>query len=72
MTIEDVRKLSDKDLASKVYELKGELLTLHFQAKAGQLDNGAKISACRKDIARLLTVENERKKAAAEKAAEAK
>ena len=69
MTIEEVRKLSDKDLAQKVYELKGELLSLRFQAKAGQLDNGAKITACRKDIARLLTVENERKAAAKEAAA---
>ena len=30
MTIEDVRKLSDQDLAQKVYELKSELLTLRF------------------------------------------
>lgn len=71
MTIEDVRKLSDKDLAEKVYELKGELLTLRFQAKAGQLDNGAKITVARKDIARCLTVLNERKIAAA-KTAESK
>lgn len=69
MTIEEVRKLSDKDLAQKVYELKGNLLTLRFQAKAGQLDNGAKITACRKDIARLLTVAQERKNAAAKEAA---
>lgn len=71
MTIEDVRKLSDKDLAEKVYELKGELLTLRFQAKAGQLDNGAKITVTRKDIARCLTVLNERKITAAN-AAESK
>ena len=69
MTIEEVRKLSDKDLAQKVYELKGNLLTLRLQAKAGQLDNGAKIPACRKDIARLLTVAQERKNAAAKDAA---
>ncbi len=69
MTIEDVRKLSDQDLRKKVYELKGNLLTLRFQAKAGQLDNGNKINQCRKDIAKCLTVENERKKAKAEEAA---
>lgn len=69
MTIEEVRKLSDKDLAQKVYELKSELFTLRFQAKAGQLDNGAKITVCRKDIARLLTVQNERKAAAVKEAA---
>lgn len=69
MTIEDVRKLSDQDLRKKVYELKGNLLTLRFQAKAGQLDNGNKINQCRKDIAKCLTVENERKRAKAEEAA---
>lgn len=61
MTIEDVRKMSDQDLANKVYELKSELLGLRFQAKAGQLDNGKKITNTRKDIARCLTVINERK-----------
>ena len=69
MTIEDVRKLSDQDLRKKVYELKGNLLTLRFQAKAGQLDNGNKINQCRKDIAKCLTVENERKRAKAESVA---
>jgi large subunit ribosomal protein L29 len=64
MTIEEIRKLSDADLATKVFELKGDLLSLRFQAKAGQLDNGNKITACRKDIAKCLTVANERKKAA--------
>ena len=68
MTIEDVRKLSDKDLAMKVYELKSNLLALRFQAKAGQLDNGSKITQTRKDIAKCLTVENERKKDKASKA----
>ena len=69
MTIEDIRNLSDKELSKKVYELKSSLLTLRFQAKAGQLDNGNKIRQCRKDIAKCLTVENERKRAKAESAA---
>jgi large subunit ribosomal protein L29 len=72
MTIDEIRKLSDADLAKKVYELKGDLLALRFQAKAGQLDNGAKITVARKDIAKCLTVENERKKAASQKASQAK
>ena len=62
MTIEEIRKMTDEDLTSKVYELKNELLSLRFQAKAGQLDNGNKITNVRKEIARVLTVVNERKK----------
>lgn len=63
MTIDEIRKLTDKELADKVYELKSNLLALRFQAKAGQLDNGGKITATRKDIARCLTVASERKNA---------
>ena len=63
MTIEDIRQLSDEDLSSKVLEFKSELLSLRFQNKAGQLDNGKKISQLRKDIARLLTVKSEREHA---------
>lgn len=68
MTIDEIRKLSDTDLAKKVYELKGTLLTLRFQAKAGQLENGNVITNCRKDIAKCLTVTSERKKAASAQA----
>ena len=53
--------MTDEDLTSKVYELKNELLSLRFQAKTGQLDNG-KITLTRKEIDRVLTVVNERKK----------
>lgn len=63
MTMEDIRKMTDEDLSSKVYELKNELLSLRFQARVGQLDNGSKITVTRKEIARVLTAINERKKA---------
>ena len=40
MQIDEIRKLSDQELSSRVLELKAELLNLRFQQKAGQLDNG--------------------------------
>ena len=40
MNIEEIRKMTDEDLTSKVYELKNELLSLWFQAKTCQLNNG--------------------------------
>lgn len=61
MKIEELRKLSDADLTAKVSELRGNLMTLRFQQKSGQLDNGKKLTLVRKDIARALTVENERR-----------
>jgi large subunit ribosomal protein L29 len=64
MDIDEVRKLSDKELNDKVYELKGDLMTLRFQQKSGTLDNGNKLHQVRKDIAKILTVQKERQLAA--------
>lgn len=68
MTIDEVRKLSDDEISSKVYELKSELFSLRIQSKAGQLENGGIIRTTRKDIARCLTVANERKAQASQDA----
>jgi large subunit ribosomal protein L29 len=67
MDIDEIRKLSDKDLSQRIYDLKGELMTLRFQQSTGNLDNGAKLHDCRKSIAKCLTVQKERQ-IAAEKA----
>lgn len=61
MKIEEFRELSDADLTAKVSELRANLMTLRFQQKSGQLDNGKKLTEVRKDIARALTVESERR-----------
>ncbi len=60
MNIQEVRKLSDKELVEKVSELKGNLMVLRFQQKSGNLDNGKKITEVRKSIAKCLTVQKER------------
>lgn len=60
MEIDEVRKLSDKELNEKIYELKGDLMTLRFQQKTGNLDNGNKLHDVRKSIAKCLTVQKER------------
>jgi len=60
MKIDEVRALSDQELNEKVYELKSNLMTLRFQQKTGNLDNGKKITEVRKSIAKVLTVQKER------------
>lgn len=60
MKIDEVRALSDQELNEKVYELKSDLMTLRFQQKTGNLDNGKKITEVRKSIAKVLTVQKER------------
>lgn len=60
MKLSEIRELQTTELQEKVYELKQELLTLRFQQANGQLDNGKKITAVRKTIARCYTVLKER------------
>jgi large subunit ribosomal protein L29 len=64
MEIDEVRKLSDKEISEKVLELKSDLMTLRFQQRTGNLDNGKKLHDVRKTIAKCLTVQKERQLAA--------
>ena len=61
MKAAEIRKLSASELDAKLRELKDELFKLRFQQAINQLDNPMRISAVKKDIARVLTVlrENE-------------
>ena len=55
MKPEEVRALSDKELAEKLDELKTELFNLRFQHAINQLDNPIRIKEVKRDIARVLT-----------------
>jgi large subunit ribosomal protein L29 len=59
-TNEELRQLSAEDLNSKVRELKEELFNLRFQAATGQLESHGRLSAVRKEIARVYTIIRER------------
>ena len=61
MKASEFRKMSASELDAKLKELKDELFKLRFQQAINQLDNPMRISAVKKDIARVLTVlrENE-------------
>ena len=59
-TNEGLRHLSAEDLATKVRELKEELFNLRFQAATGQLESHGRLSAVRKEIARVYTIIRER------------
>lgn len=56
MKASEIRKLSAKELDAKLLELKDELFKLRFQQAVNQLDNPMRISAVKKDIARIKTV----------------
>ncbi len=56
MKASEIRKLSAQELDAKLLELKDELFKLRFQQAVNQLDNPMRISAVKKDIARIKTV----------------
>ena len=56
MKASEIRKLSPSELDAKLLELKDELFKLRFQQAINQLENPMRISAVKKDIARVKTV----------------
>ena len=60
--MKDTKKLRDKtsqELNAQLKELKSELFNLRFQNATGQLSNPKQISVCKKEIARIQTIEQE-------------
>ncbi len=61
MKASEMRNLSTAELETKLKDLKAELFNLRFQLAINQLDNPMRVSAVKKDIARVKTIlrENE-------------
>ena len=59
MKVNELRKLSQADLAAREKDLKEELFNLRFQLATGQLSNPMRIKECKKDIARVKTLLNQ-------------
>lgn len=56
MKIKDLRNMTIEEIDAKERELKKELFNIKFQLHTGRLENTAKLSALRKNIARAKTV----------------
>ncbi len=56
MKAKDISNLSVEELEKKLAELKKDLFMLRMQHATNHLDNPTKISAARRDIARVKTV----------------
>ncbi len=57
----DVRAMTEDQLTDTLLKLKKEQFNLRFQQAAGQMENTARYGQIRRDIARIQTVQNERK-----------
>ena len=60
MKAAELAKLSVEELNAKLKELKGELFNLRFQHAINQLENPHKIADVKRDIARVMTVLNQK------------
>ena len=58
---EEVRKLTDSDISTKIDEIRRELFDLRFKQATRQLNNTHRFKEARVELAQLLTVMSERK-----------
>ena len=56
MKTSELREMTSAELNTKLQDLKEELFNLRFQLAINQLDNPMRISAVKKDIARVHTI----------------
>ncbi|NCO50768.1 MAG: 50S ribosomal protein L29 [Deltaproteobacteria bacterium] len=60
MKASEIRDLNVDELKSKASELEQEMFNLRFQLHTGHLENSARLSQIRKDVARVKTVLNQK------------
>ena len=59
MKASELREMTEAELRSKEIDLAEQLFALRLQKVTGQLENSAKITHARRDLARVLTVLSE-------------
>ena len=55
-----LRDMSDDELEQALHDRRQELFNLRFQSATGALENPSRIRLAKREIARILTVRNER------------
>lgn len=60
MKINDLRKLSDKELNEKIVESKRTLFDLRLKQSTGSLEKPSTLKELRKDVAKMKTILRER------------
>ena len=60
MRARELRGLTDEELDQKMADTRQELFNLRFQSATGALENSARLRMAKREIARILTVKNER------------
>jgi len=60
MKVSEIRDMKVEEIDSKLAEVRDELRNLRFQQVSGQLTDQTRFRALRRDVARMLTIMNER------------
>lgn len=60
MKAHELRDITDEELTERLKDTRKQLFNLRFQQATGQLDNPRKLRQARQDIARIMTVQNQR------------
>lgn len=60
MTNQEIRKMTNEEILSKIEEYKEELFNLRFQQATGSLEKPSRIRELRKLVARMKTILRER------------
>ncbi len=66
MTAAELRQRTPDQLAEDLRTLRREAFNLRFRRASGQLETTARVREIRRDIARIRTIMNERRRAGAE------
>ena len=61
MTSKEIRDLSAAEITTKIRETRESLLQLRLRKQTGQVEKTHEIRTLRKDIARLETIQNQKK-----------
>jgi len=56
----ELRDMTDEELEHRLAETRQELFNLRFQGVTGALENTARLKLATREIARILTIRNER------------
>ena len=60
MRARELRDLTNEELEQRLADTRQELFNLRFQSATGALENSARVKLAKREIARILTVRNER------------
>jgi len=60
MKTKQLRDMTDEELEHALADRRQELFNLRFQSATGALENPARLKLAKREIARILTVRNER------------